>query len=127
MTIAFLLDQVLPRRTCAALRQQGYTADHVADLGMATAPDVQILAYAARHGRVVDTLDADFHQHLAQSGALQPSVIRFRLEGLTGPRLAEALDDLAHRAADELQTGSAITIDELGARIRRMPFGPHRP
>jgi len=45
---------------------------------MAEASDEAILRLGQREGRIVVTLDADFHMLLAVSGASRPSVIRIR-------------------------------------------------
>ena len=60
-----LLDQGLPRSAADALREVGIDAVHVGDIDMAAALDEQIIARAHAEGRVVVTLDADFHAILA--------------------------------------------------------------
>jgi predicted nuclease of predicted toxin-antitoxin system len=59
-----LLDQGLPRSTITHLAALGMAAEHVGDLGIATSTDTAILEMARQHGKVVVTLDADFHQIL---------------------------------------------------------------
>jgi DNA/RNA-binding domain of Phe-tRNA-synthetase-like protein len=49
-------------------------------------------------------------------------VIRIRREGLKGSDLAEILRTLAERATMELEAGTVITVDAIGARIRRLPI-----
>jgi len=78
-----LLDQGLPRTLAAQLRQVGWDAVHVGEIHWSQAEDFQILERAAAEDRVMLTLDSDFHQSLALSGNSQPSVVRFRDEGLT--------------------------------------------
>jgi predicted nuclease of predicted toxin-antitoxin system len=73
-----LLDQGIPRRTALLLRQAGIDAVHTGEIGYATAEDYEILARALNKGRVVITLDSDFHMLLAFSGAKLPSVVRVR-------------------------------------------------
>jgi predicted nuclease of predicted toxin-antitoxin system len=77
-----LLDQGLPRSTVFHLHNSEIEAAHAGDMGLATASDAKILETALREGRVVVTLDADFHALLVLSGAAGPSVIRIRIEGL---------------------------------------------
>ncbi len=77
-----LLDQGLPRSTAHLLSVAGVDTAHVGEIGMSTAEDSAILAQGQAENRVVVTLDADFHTLLALSGAVSPSVIRLRLEGL---------------------------------------------
>ncbi len=74
-----LLDQGLPRSAVEILSQSGVETVHVGDIGLASADDLAIIDYAEQHGQVVVTLDADFHAHLAISGAAKPSVIRIRV------------------------------------------------
>ena len=100
-----LLDQGLPRTTAAAFQAGAFqnhafqvsdpslSAEHVGDIGLATADDKTILAYALDRGRVVVTLDADFHTQLALSGARGPSVIRIRIEGLNSTELPASLPE----------------------------------
>ena len=49
---------------------------------MSTAEDVEILERDRQDQQTIVTLDADFHALLALSGAISPSVIRIRIEGL---------------------------------------------
>ena len=67
-----LLDQGLPRSAAELLRQQGWDATHVGEIGLATACDKANLKHAAQKGVTVVTLDADFHALLAVSGASAP-------------------------------------------------------
>lgn len=67
--IRLLLDQGIPRRAVNRLQDRGFTARHVADIGLERASDLDILQAARDEGECVVTLDADFHSHLAVSGA----------------------------------------------------------
>jgi predicted nuclease of predicted toxin-antitoxin system len=58
-----------------------FAGANLADEGMQRASDEEILAIAADQGRVVITLDSDFHALLAVRGPRGPSVIRLRREG----------------------------------------------
>jgi predicted nuclease of predicted toxin-antitoxin system len=86
-----MLDHGLPRSTVRHLADMGITSGHVADLGMATATDAQILDSARERQAVVVTLDSDFHALLATARAVGPSDVRIRIEGLTGEPLASIL------------------------------------
>ena len=54
-----ILDQGLPSGSAILLRQAGFDAIHVREIGMKEAEDGQILDYAAGEFRVVITLDRE--------------------------------------------------------------------
>ena len=118
-----LLDQGLPRSTVTHLAAEGIAAEHVADLGMATAADVAILATARQRQAIVVTLDADFHHLLAASRATSPSVVRIRIEGLKGDQLSAILVQVIATAAAELAGGAVVSVTEGRIRVRSLPIG----
>jgi predicted nuclease of predicted toxin-antitoxin system len=117
-----LLDQGLPRSTTLHLRDAGLNSDHVGDVGLASAADSTILAWARDHDQMVVTLDADFHAQLALSGARGPSVIRIRMEGLKAKQLADLLVRVLEQCRDDLKSGAMVTVTESTVRIRHLPF-----
>lgn len=117
-----LLDQGLPRTGAALLREAGFDAVHVGELGMAFAEDGQILERARQDESVVVTLDADFHALLALAEASRPSVIRLRVEGLRGWSVAELIKKVVAACSEELEAGAAVTADLRRVRIRKLPL-----
>jgi predicted nuclease of predicted toxin-antitoxin system len=93
---------------------------HVGDMGLAAGSDATILDVARQQGRVVVTLDADFHALLALSGASGPSVIRIRIEGLRAEELTNLLVDVLNACSDELTNGAMVSVTEGGVRVRRL-------
>ncbi len=83
-----LLDQGLPRSAAALLRDAGIDTIHLGEIEMSAAEDAEIIQRAREEGRVVVTLDADFHTLLALDEATSPSVIRIRIERLRAPALS---------------------------------------
>lgn len=118
-----LLDQGLPRSTVRFLNERRTEAEHVADLGMAKARDMAILAAAVKRGAIVVTLDADFHALLASSGSTSPSVVRVRIEGLKGDELAEIITRVLEAAGEELDVGAAVSVTVGQIRVRLLPIG----
>jgi predicted nuclease of predicted toxin-antitoxin system len=118
-----LLDQGLPRTAAVLLRQANIDTIHVGDIGYASADDAVILQLCRDGGRVVVTLDADFHALLALSGATSPSVIRIRMEGLRGEGLAELIENVLSRCGADLEQGAAVTVRGSRIRIRHLPLG----
>lgn len=117
-----LLDQGLPRSTVAFLTTLGIVAEHVGDLGMASASDELILEEGRQRGAVIATLDADFHRLLATTNATSPSVIRIRIDGLKGESLAQLLKQVMTDAGQELAAGASVSVNEHQIRIRRLPL-----
>lgn len=118
-----LLDEGIPWRSAAILREAGHDAKHVIDLDMGGAPDAAILATALADGAVVVTLDSDFHQLLALTGAAQPSVIRIRQEGLSHQTTADWIARVAATVGHELAQGVAVSINTETLRVRKLPLG----
>jgi len=117
-----LLDQGLPRSTAALLRNAGIETVHVGELGLATADDPTILDEGRQADRVVVTLDADFHALLARSGAIRPSVIRIRIEGLRADTLATLLTQILTRCGPGLEAGAVVSVQPGRLRLRRLPL-----
>lgn len=67
--IRFLFDMGLPRRACEDLQAEGIDAVHLGPLGLPRLPDDEVIELAVREGRTVVTLDRDFTQIIAVSGA----------------------------------------------------------
>jgi predicted nuclease of predicted toxin-antitoxin system len=116
-----LLDQGVPRRAAALLREAGVDARHVADLGMSAAHDADILAWCRQNDAVAVTLDADFHAAIALSGDTAPSAIRLRVQGLKGPEVARLLLDIVTARETQLAGGALITVQRGRLRVRTLP------
>ena len=117
-----LLDQGVPRSAAAVLRGLGMDAIHTGEIGMSAAEDASILERAASEDRLVVTLDADFHQHLALTKAARPSVVRIRIEGLKAAAFVDLLLEVLASCPDELERGAAVSVREDGIRVRRLPL-----
>jgi predicted nuclease of predicted toxin-antitoxin system len=117
-----LLDQGLPRSASALLRERGIDAVHVAEIGLSAAEDTEILQRAQEDGRVVVTLDADFHALLALAEAISPSVIRIRIERLRAQALTILLLTVITECEEDLKEGAAVTIEPIRIRLRRLPL-----
>jgi predicted nuclease of predicted toxin-antitoxin system len=119
-----LLDQGLPLSAAALLRNAGVDSVHVGEIGMAEAEDAEIIQRAREEERVVATLDADFHTLLALDEATSPSIIRIRIERLRAQALTDLLLMVTAKCEEDIEQGSAITVEPSRIRIRRLPLVP---
>jgi predicted nuclease of predicted toxin-antitoxin system len=94
---------------------------HVADVGFDRAPDADIIGFARQQGRVIVTLDADFHSLPAISGATSPSVIRVRQEGLRGPEVAVLIQHILTTVGAQSEQGAIVTVIASAIRLRLLP------
>lgn len=117
-----LLDQGLPLSSAALLRKAGIDTIHVGEISMSEAEDTEIIQRARDQGRIVTTLDADFHTLLALDEATSPSVIRIRIERLRAQALTDLLLMAIAQCKEYLEQGAAITVEPSRIRIRRLPF-----
>lgn len=119
-----LLDQGLPLSAAALLRDAGIDTIHVGEIGMSQAEDAEIIQKAREEECVVVTLDADFHTLLALDEATSPSVIRVRIERLRAQALTDLLLMIIAECEEEIEQGSAISVEPSRIRIRRLPLIP---
>jgi predicted nuclease of predicted toxin-antitoxin system len=75
-------------------------------------------------GRIVVTLDADFHALLALSRATSPSVIRIRIEGLHGQKAANLIQAVLKDCSEDLEKGAIVTVQPGRIRVRGLPLLP---
>lgn len=114
----------LPLSAARLLRDVGIDTIYVGEIGLSAAEDAEIIQRAREEGRVVVTLDADFHTLLALDEAIAPSAIRIRIERLRAQALTELLLRVISECEEELQQGAALTVEPSRIRIRRLPFLP---
>lgn len=112
----------LAPRAAEILRQQGFDAVLVSEIGMERADDSEILEKASVHGRVCVTLDQDFHAHLAVARCGSPSVILLRVQGLDAQAQAELIRAVYSQCEQVLRDGAAVSANQNTIRIRRLPL-----
>jgi predicted nuclease of predicted toxin-antitoxin system len=119
----FLIDNALSPDIAYLLGDAGYDAIHVRDIGMATASDEDIFAFAAIHDRVVVSADTDFGTLLALRQETKPSFILFRgLSGRKAPVLLNLVIGHLPKIESNLIHGAVVTMDLTRVRIRDLPI-----
>ena len=119
----FLVDMNLSPLWAPFLSDHGYLAVHWSAVGAATAPDSEILEYAAGNGFVVLTHDLDFGALLAARKAPGPSVIQIRAQDVLPAALGESVIHAVNAARAQLEQGAIVTLDILNRRVRLLPIG----
>ena len=85
-----LLDENLSPRLTEILSETYPETAHVREFGLQSAPDPKVWAYAANHGFIIATKDADFHHRSLLHGH-PPKVIWIRLGNCSTHNIAELL------------------------------------
>lgn len=117
-----LLDEGLPLRTAQWLREQGIDAVHAREAGLASSPDTQILAVARYERRVCFTLDHDFHRILAETAAVEPSVVLIRMQQTDYAKTGQLIVRVLRDFAQQLERGAVVTATRRGIRLRSLPL-----
>ena len=87
----FLIDAQLPPALAHWLREAGYDAQAVRDVGLRDAGDDEIWRYAQTQGRVIVTKDEDFAQR-TQTGSSGPVIVWLRIGNTSNAALRTWLE-----------------------------------
>jgi len=117
----FLIDADCPRVLATLLREAGHNAEHVRDIGMGTAADEAIRAYAYRTRRIVISRDLDWSDVRSYEIGEHPGFVVIRVPPtFRADQIAEIFRSFLQSIALEELPG-ALTIIEPGRfRIRRL-------
>lgn len=118
-----LLDANLSPEVARILREAGNDTVHVADIGLLSAPDPEILNTAAEQDRVLLTADSDFGALLALSSLKTPSVVLLRSADHMRPaEQAELLKANLPTIAEALEEGAIVSLSRERLRVRSLPI-----
>jgi predicted nuclease of predicted toxin-antitoxin system len=119
MSLRLLVDANLAPRLAAVIREHGYEARHVTEVGLGPASDQAIFEWARDERWVVLTADLDF-AHLAAIAKPAPAgVILLRLRSLRVERVVERLLAALPTIGDAVSQGSVAVIEETRTRLRQ--------
>lgn len=121
---AFLVDEDMPRSTARTLREAGYAADDVRDVGLRGHSDADVFAYAQEHSRTIVTADLGFASLLTYPLGSHSGIVVLRIPNdvsiaALNDELLGALDGLR-----DVELRGALIIVELGRIRLRHPPGP---
>jgi predicted nuclease of predicted toxin-antitoxin system len=117
-----LVDMNLSLRWVKLLDAAGIEAEHWSEIGVANAPDSEIMAFAKANGYVVLTHDLDFSAILAATHGDKPSVVQIRSEDLSPDVIGRPVIDALHQMTMELEEGALLTVDPKRTRLRVLPL-----
>ena len=118
----FLCDMGVSRKVSEWLCDQGHESSHLGELGLSRLPNGQIFAKAIGENRIVLTFDLEFGEIAALSGTRDTSVIVFRLQNARAEHVIRRLSAVLKEAAESLQQGAIVTVEESRLRIRNLPI-----
>ena len=117
-----LADAHISPRTVRFLRDRGHDVTRADEVLPANAPDLEIIAWAGREGRVILTQDLDFSALIALTGAAGPSVVSLRLS-LSRVECANAvLERVLPQLEGPVQGGAIIVVEDGRLRRRDLPI-----
>jgi predicted nuclease of predicted toxin-antitoxin system len=107
--VRLLFDQNLSFRLVEKLRNSFPGSKHVRDVGLASASDNEVWAYAAGHGFAIVSKDADFHQRSFLAGA-PPKVVWVRRGNCPTEEIADLISARASEIGDFLRDAEATFL-----------------
>jgi predicted nuclease of predicted toxin-antitoxin system len=117
-----LIDMNLSPRWVRVLTDAGIDASHWSSLGLANAPDSEIMRYASAQGYVVLTHDLDFSAILAATHGEKPSVVQIRAEDVSPDVIGANVITALRQMTEELAQGALVTVDPNRTRLRVLPL-----
>lgn len=111
----FLIDAQLPPALATRLRETGFEAVHIAEIGLGAAADKVIAAEAERRHAVLVTKDEDFADLLSR-GAIRCQVLWLRIGNTTNEALWRRMELLMADIAAAFDDGERII--EIAERPR---------
>jgi predicted nuclease of predicted toxin-antitoxin system len=121
-----LVDMNLSPHWVSLLADAGISAKHWSKIGLAQAPDLEIMAYARTNQFVVLTHDLDFSAILAATHGEKPSVVQIRADDVSLEAIGKQVVDALLQMASVLEEGALVTIDPKRTRLRLLPLPPRR-
>ena len=122
----FLADMCVDIRVVSWLRENGHDAVHLREQGLHRMPNGEIFEKSIRENRVVITFDLDFAEIAALTKGKKASIILFRLKNKRTPHVIAHLGQVLDEAADALNRGAVVVVEESRHRIRYLPVGERK-
>jgi len=119
----FLADMGVNIRVVEWLPNNGHDAKHLREEGLHRMPNGEIFTKAIHQNRIIITFDLDFGEIVALSKGKKASVVLFRLHNTRTSHVIRRLSITLKDAADALEKGAIVVIEESRHRVRDLPLG----
>jgi predicted nuclease of predicted toxin-antitoxin system len=119
-----LIDMNLTPDWAPYLSEAGFQSVHWSSVGLNSASDAQIIAYAQSEGYVIFTRDLDFSAILSLSHGNRPSVVQLRVQEVLPEDIGETVLQALRHAEKELDSGGVLSIDSP-TRVRLRSLSLH--
>jgi predicted nuclease of predicted toxin-antitoxin system len=121
--VKLLLDANLLPEVGRRLKEAGHDAIHVADIGLLTAADPEILQSAAKEERTLLTADSDFGALLTLGSLASPSVLLLRsADHLRPNEQAGLIAANLPQIVKDLEKGAIVSLTSDRLRVRELPI-----
>jgi predicted nuclease of predicted toxin-antitoxin system len=120
--VTILVDMNLSPEWVAFFERESWHAIHWSSVGSASAPDREILDWAASNGCIVFTHDLDFGTLLALRSAPVPSVVQLRGQETAPVQVGQLVLTALRQLKGDLERGALVTIDASRIRARILPL-----
>ena len=122
MTLRLVIDVNFSPDWAPTLTDAGFEAVHWAQIGDPSAPDREVMDWAAAEGYAVFSHDLDFSTMLALTQAGKPSLIQLRGPKVLPEQIAEILIASIRRFQVDLEAGALLLIEPGRSRVRVLPL-----
>jgi predicted nuclease of predicted toxin-antitoxin system len=117
-----LIDMNLSPEWVATFTTAGIESIHWSKVGIATATDSVIMAYAKDNEYIVFTNDLDFGTLLAISKTDLPSVIQVRTQDLMPAKIGTLVISAINQFRSQLEIGALVTVETSRLKVRILPI-----
>ena len=114
--LRLLLDQMIDEDAAAELRSEGYDVQRIAEFGLATADDDEILKLATEKKRVLVTLDEHFGDWVVLPLGRHFGVIRIKATPTTTTNILSSLLPFLEEHKDRAFTNQLVIVKRSGVR-----------
>lgn len=118
----FLIDNALSPIIAKGLRNGGFEATHVRDVGLHSSSDSAIFEHAFNNDQIIISSDTDFGTLLALRQYSKPSVILFRQTDKRPQSQLSLLLSHFSEIKDALIAGNIIVFEDNRIRLRSLPI-----